>query len=274
MSKDGKSNAEICKYDAAIITGASSGIGEEFAARILSAAKSAGKQLRVFNISRTPTKFESSPNFASIDCDLSDSAELEKAAARIKRSLSAIFAGKTPRILLINNAGFGAYGEFPSPSLERNLKVTDLNVRALTALCAEFLPEIAAQKGAIINMASTAAFQPCPRLSVYAATKAYVKSLSLSLAYEMRKSGAKCLCVCPGPTSSMFYKAAGFDSAPMPSWFGHKPHHVVDAAFNALSKNRPIVVVGVLNKLQTVLVRLIPEKTLLHISGFILDKIR
>lgn len=274
MIKDAKSNAEICGYDAAIITGASSGIGEEFAAQILAAAEAAGKRLQVFNLSRTPTKFEGAPNFMSIKCDLSNANELKRAVAEIRRELGEKFAGRAPRILLVNNAGFGAYGEFPSPSAERNLKMTDLNIRALTAMCAEFLPDITAQRGAIINVASTAAFQACPRLSVYAATKAYVKSLSLSLSYEMRKSGAKCLCVCPGPTSSMFYKAAGFDSAPMPSWFGHKPHHVVDAAFAALSKNRPIVVVGRLNKLQTVLVRLIPERALLCISGFILNKIR
>ena len=141
-------------------------------------------------------------------------------------------------------------------------------------MCGLFLPEIAAGRGGIINVASTAAFQACPQLSVYAATKAFVKSFSMSLSDELRGSGCKCLCVCPGPTSSMFFKSAGFDSAPLPKWYGHKPEDVALAAFAALSRDAEIVVVGLLNCVQTLLVRLLPERLLLRVSGAVLRRVR
>ena len=262
---------EVVKYDIVIITGASSGIGECFAEFVLNAFDKSKKVSKVFNISRSSTKFDSRKNFVSVKCDLSDSNALDNAVAFVKAEIAKL--PKKAKILLINNSGFGAYGEFPMPNVQRNLQMIDLNVRALTAMCGAFIEDIKQSQGAIINIASTASFQPCPYLSVYAGTKSYVKSFSLALAYELGDS-AKCLCVCPGPTSSMFFKAAGFDSAPLPSGFGHKPKDVVRCAFRALSKNKKIVVVGGLNTLQSIVVSLIPTRILLWLSGWILAKVR
>ena len=261
---------EVAKYNVVIISGASSGIGECFAEFILKAIKLAQSNTIVFNLSRSETKFDLLENFNSIKCDLTNSDDLENATKQIKETIKKI---STPKILLINNSGFGAYGEFPMPNEAHNLRMIDLNVRALTALTSKFLPEIKANNGAVVNIASTASFQPCPFLSVYAATKSYVKSFTLSIAYELQGK-AKCLCVCPGPTSSMFFKSAGFDSAPLPSGFGHKPFDVVSAVFTALAKNKKIVVVGKLNSLQAFLTSFIPTNLMLKISGAILKKIR
>ena len=89
-----------------------------------------------------------------------------------------------------------------------------------------------------------------------------------------RKLGCKCLCVAPGPTSSNFFKAAGFDTPPLPSGFGHKPFDVAYAALDALAKNKSLKVVGKLNKLQTAAVKFIPLGLLTRISGLVLSKIR
>ncbi len=262
---------EVAKYDVVVISGASSGIGECFAEFVLNAFDKTQKRAKLFNLSRSETKFEKRENFKSIFCDLSDSASLNSAVEALKREI--YLFKPDAKLLLINNSGFGAYGEFPMPNLERNLQMIDLNVRALTALCGAFLEDIKKYGGAIINIASTASFQACPYLSVYAATKSYVKSFSLALSHEIGAS-AKCLCVCPGPTSSMFFKAAGFDSAPLPSGFGHKPIDVVSATFKALKKNKKIMVVGFLNSLQAWGVSFLPTRLLLWISGKILRKIR
>ena len=288
---------EVLKYDAVIITGASSGIGEAFARFVVDAfeaerggaSASAGansgaddgfgaeaRPVRVFNISRSPTQFESCPIFESVECDLTDRDALGRAAERIKSRLCDLSKAllRAPKILLVNNSGFGAYGAFPKPELRRNLDMVSLNVSAVVALCGLFLPEIVAGRGGIINVASTAAFQACPQLSVYAATKAFVKSFSMSLSDELREEGCKCLCVCPGPTSSMFFKSAGFESAPLPKWYGHKPEDVALAAFAALSRDAEFVVVGLLNRVQTLLVRLLPERILLRVSGAVLRRLR
>lgn len=256
---------ELRGYDVAIVTGASSGIGEAFLLRLFQCANS-----RIFTLSRTPPQL-SDPRITHIACDLSSDCELRSASESLVDILS-----QTPcaKILLINNAGFGAYGEFPAPSLERNLEMISVNVRALTLLSGALLPLIKAGRGSIINIASTAAWQPCPQLSVYAATKAYVMSFSLALSAELESVGCKCLCVCPGPTSSNFFRAAGFGTPPLPSGFGHKSAQVADSALLALSRGKKLKVVGAVNKIQTFFVKILPVIFTLKISGFILKKIR
>lgn len=261
--------AEIRKYDVMVVSGGSSGIGEAF----LETALACG--CRTVNISRTPPYVKYDSNLLShVPCDMADFPQLEKAVGQVLGIVADISAKKRSpaRILLVNNAGFGRYGEF---GLERQTtSMIALNVTALTYCIARLKPAIIAGRGAVVNIASTAAFQACPYLAEYAATKAYVKSLSLGLNWELGKYGVKVLCVCPGPTSSNFFRAAGFENAPLSSDFGHKPRDVSGAAFRALAKGRIICVVGKLNFLQSVLVRFIPERLLLLLSGKILGKIR
>lgn len=263
--------AELAKYDAVFVTGGSSGIGEAFLRGALEHSRA-----RVFNISRSAPSAGLSEirEFIHIPCDLSDASALDSLSARVRGEISALGTSRPPRVLLVNNAGFGLYGEFPSPDVSRNMQMIRLNVSALTRLCAEFLPAVKAGGGSIINVSSLAAFEPCPVLGVYAATKAYVKSFSLSLSYELGKHGCKCLCVCPGPTSSNFFKAAGFDEPPLAGGYGHEPAEVAAASYSALARGRAIVVVGFWNSAVALLARIAPTRLLLEISGRVLERVR
>ncbi len=254
------------RYDVAIITGASSGIGYA----MLELLRYLNSAIKIINISRTPPQF-SDANFTHISCDLGNADSLNATADEI---LHTYLNQDTKKILLINNSGFGGYGFFPEPSLEHNCKMIDLNCRALTALCGKFLEKIKLGKGSIINVCSTAAWQACPHLSVYAATKSYVMSFTLALDFELRKYGSNALCLCPGPTSTNFFKAAGFTERPLPSNFGHDSLDVAIDTFVALSKNKSLRVVGVLNSVQAMMTYLIPKVWLTKISGSILSKIR
>ncbi len=267
---------EIKGYDAAVLTGGSSGIGEAFLRKLIEFSN-----VKICNMSRNAPDFPlDKRNFLHVPCNLQKKDEICEAVGRVFDFIGidehSIGSGKAamPRVLLINNAGFGCYGEFPSPSAERNCDMLDLNVRALTYLCARFMPVVKSGRGSIVNISSTAAWQACPQLAAYGASKAYVMSFSLAISEEMRRYSAKCLCVCPGPTSSNFFKAAGFDSPPLPSGFGHKPEDVVNASFEALAKGKNLIVVGFVNKLQTAAAKLLPTRLVLRVSGAILSRIR
>lgn len=269
-SLKGAAVEELAKYDAVFVTGGSSGIGAAFLRGALEHSRA-----RVFNISRSaPAGLSAARGFVHIPCDLSDASALDLLSARLRAEIAALGTAKPPRVLLVNNAGFGLYGEFPSPDVARNMEMIRLNISALTRLCAEFLPAVKAGGGSIINVSSLAAFEPCPVLGVYAATKAYVKSFSLSLSYELGKHGCKCLCVCPGPTSSNFFKAAGFDEPPLAGVYGHEPAEVAAASYSALAKGRAIVVVGFWNSAIALLARIVPARLLLEISGRVLERVR
>ena len=260
---------ELQKYDVVVITGASSGIGRGFVEFIDQCA-----DVKLCNLSRSfPTYLKDRKNFLNVPCDLQNDEQILSAIPQILDFIGSN-GESTPKVLLINNSGFGAYGEFPAPSTSKNCDMVDLNVRAMVRLCGELLPVIKAGKGSIINIASTASFQPCPQLAVYAATKSFVRSFTLGIGYELKKAGCKCLCVCPGPTSSNFFKSAGFDTPPLPSTFGHKPSDVALATFKALAKNRTQITVGFVNSCQSLLARFLPTNLLVKLSGKVLEKIR
>src|SRR6266513_456402 len=115
-----------------------------------------------------------------------------------------------PIQILVNNAGFGLSGEFAETELTRELEMIQVNIAALTHLTKLFMPAmIKARAGRVLNVASTAAFQPGPLMAVYYATKAYVLSFSEALADELRNTGVKVTALCPGPTATGFADAAG-----------------------------------------------------------------
>ena len=253
-------------YTMAVISGASSGIGAAIAQVLLEGAP----RVKLVNLSRSPSNIDPS-RLVNIPCDVSDENQLEGACAKIFEMLSKLGGG---RILLVNNAGFGGYGFFPEPDPDRNMNMIDVNVRALTWLCAKFLPEIKKRGGGIINVASTAAFQPCPYLGVYGATKAYVLNFSLALDWELRKFKATCLCLCPGPTSTNFFKAAGFEKRPLKSSFGHTAPQVAEAALRAYAAGKNLETPGFLNKLLGFANHLVPRSVMPWIAGAILAKFR
>jgi len=166
---------------------------------------------------------------------------------------------------LINNAGFGATGTFAGTPNERLLEMIDLNVRSLTELCRLVLPEMIGRKrGGILNVASTAAFQAGPYAAVYYATKAYVLSLTEALHHEAKGSGVKVSALCPGPTATEFFEVAGAPNSKLAK-VAVRPEGVVAAGLKGLDRNAPIVIPGVANKVGVFGTRLMPRSALRRI---------
>jgi short-subunit dehydrogenase len=226
----------------ALITGASSGIGEEFARRLAQAGvnliltarreqklKSLADELKAAHFIRAET----------ITADLS----LPEAPAQLFRAVGTL---GVPVSVLINNAGFGIYGRLHETSPEESQRLIMTNVHALSSLTHFFLPAmVEARDGYIFNIASTAAFQPVPYMANYAASKAFVLSYSVALWAEYKKQGVRVLAVCPGATETPFFEAMG---AREPA-IGHMDtvQNVVNNALAAMEKGRCSVVSGPLS---------------------------
>jgi len=164
--------------------------------------------------------------------------------------------------VLVNNAGFGITGPFVETDLEKELEMIQVNVVALTALTKLLLPPmVARRRGRVLNVASTAAFQPGPLMAVYYATKAYVLSFSEAIADELRDSGVTVTALCPGPTSTGFADAAGMTKSRLFSLA--KPMDsaaVAREGYKAMQRGRRVVVTGMKNKLLTQSVRVSPRR--------------
>lgn len=226
-------------YSTALITGASSGIGEAFA-RLLAAEGSS-----LILVARSEVKLQ------ALAAELAERYNIH--AEVIVADLSVV--GVTRRVweevaahglavdLLINNAGFGSYGTFDFLALPLETQQISLNITALVELTHLFLPGMLARKsGAVINVSSTAGFQPVPYMAVYGATKAFVLSFSEALWSEYRPRGIRVLALCPGATASAFKEVAGLD---LPSFRkGAMAASVAAAALRALSQGRSYVVPG------------------------------
>ena len=176
-------------------------------------------------------------------------------------------------ILLINNSGFGAWGYFPSPEPAKHLAMIDLNVTAVVGLTAALLPDLQQQGGAILNIASTAAFQPTPYMATYGATKSFLLHWSLGLREELREVGIPVVAVCPGPTKTNFFRAAGFADA-MEGWPGQSAEAVVETGLRALARNRPLVVCGWHNRLLVLGGGLVPLRWKGALTRLILRRFR
>jgi len=153
------------------------------------------------------------------------------------------------RVLLINNSGFGSYGCFPEPNLKHQLEMLDVNVRGLVQLTGLLLPTLRARGGVVMNIASTAAFQPTPYMATYGATKAFVLNWSAALNQELRGSGVRVMAVCPGPTATEFFRRAGLKQGSVADALSMTCEEVVLAALRALAARRVVVVTGWKNKL-------------------------
>ena len=207
-----------------------------------------------------------------VPCDLSDSAQVDRAVAEVRDFLCV--DAPTGGILLINNSGFGIYGRFPEPGPAQQVEMVDVNVRAVVQMTAALLPLIKPRGGAIVTIASTAAFQPTPFLAAYGATKAFVLHWSLALNEELRGSGVRTLAVCPGPTSTDFFRRAGLSEGAVPNMFGETSEKVVLASLRALARGKPMVVSGWKNKLMTASVSLLPKPFISRLAGLALGHFR
>jgi short-subunit dehydrogenase len=236
---------------ATLITGASAGLGAEFARQC--AAR--GDELVL--VARRRDRLE------ALAAELGDrshvvAADLAEAGAPARLMEEVAGLGITVETL-INNAGFGIVGRFAALPPERLRGMIDLNVAALTELAHLALPAmIDRRRGYIMNVASTAAFQPGPGFAVYFATKAYVLSLSEALHQEQKASGIHVSALCPGPTATEFGEVAGVTSQSFTK-FSADPATVVRTGLAGLARNKAVIVPGAMNKVSAQGGRVIPR---------------
>ena len=169
---------------------------------------------------------------------------------------------------LINCAGFGLFGPLADNDPARLSPMLQLNVVALTELSRLFLPELLARRGTVLNIASTAAFQPTPYMAAYGATKAYVLSFSEALWAEYRSRGLRVAAVCPGPVETPFLDAMGAAVRSTPLFRAPLTvDEVVQACLRALDSPGPTHIVGLRNRLMAQSARFTPRGLLARISG-------
>jgi short-subunit dehydrogenase len=231
----------------ALITGASNGIGLEIA-RVLA------HDHDVVLVARNTAKLEALATELGgaqvITADLADPGAVARLVAAV------------PNVdVLVNNAGIGGFGAFAEADLDKTLDMIQLNITSLTALTRAYLPGMLERgSGRIMNLASTASFQPGPLMAVYYATKAYVLSFTEAIAEETRGTGVTVTALCPGPTESGFQSAADMELSPL---VANKklPTSAEVAAYgvNAMNSGDVVAVPGMLNKIMAGSVRFAPR---------------
>jgi len=256
-------------FDRVVITGGTSGIG---AALLRQLGNLSGKT-RFCNLSRSkPEDFSPENRLVSIPCDLADRESARTAVGRCREWLGENDTGGG--ILLINNSGFGCYGVFPHPTTGRNLAMIDVNVRGPVFLTGALADLLRASRGAVVNIASTAAFQPTPYLAAYGATKAFLLHWSLGLAEEWKPEGARVLAVCPGPTETAFFREAGFREAPLKKGSGQTADEVAAITLKALRKGKSLVTCGTGNRIMAALASKLPKAWASRLTGTIMRRLR
>jgi short-subunit dehydrogenase len=256
----------------ALITGASGGIGYEFAklltkdcsilvlvARSLDRLIVVKKELE--SIARVSVKI--------IAKDLSKPGVTEDIYREIKSENISVD-------ILINNAGIGSFGKFAKTDWQKEAEMISLNIFALTHLTKLFVKEMVERKsGKIVNVASTAAYQPGPLMAVYYASKAYVLSFSEAIANELQGTGVDVTVLCPGPTSTGFQKAAAMEQSRL---FRIKQAAVAAVVahygYEAMTKGKIVAIPGIINKIMAFSVRLAPRNIVLSIARRLNDNVR
>jgi short-subunit dehydrogenase len=245
----------------ALITGASAGLGVEFARQL--SARGHALVLAARRKDRLDELAKELGNARAVAIDLSKA----NAAAKLMADLEA--AGEQVEIL-VNNAGFGLIGPFAELDAKRERQMIDLNVGTLTDLCRAVVPGMIARKsGGILNVASTAAFQPGPKMAVYFATKAFVLSLSEALHEELKPHGISVTCLCPGPTRTEFGDVAGFGGNGLFDRVAMEAPKVVEVGLKGLERNKAVVVPGIVNKVTANSGRFAPRAVVRKIAGAI-----
>ena len=246
-----------------LITGASSGLGAEFAEQL--AARGANLIIVARRIDRLEAlKIELEAKYAVtatvIAADLAAAGAASTLASKVRKL-------KLPVHSLINNAGFGSHNPFEDEDADRIREEVAVNVAALVDLTKAVYPELLQHgSGVLVNVASTAAFQPVPRMAVYGATKAFVLSFTEALWYEARPSGLKVIALCPGATGTEFFDVAGPEAR---SGRMQTATTVVRTALRALDRRNPppTIVSGFTNVAATIAERVMPRRALVSAVG-------
>lgn len=247
----------------AVVTGASGGIGYEFChllARdgynLILVARNAQRLQEVAH--ELEERYQISANVLVQDLSMATASDV--LAAEI-RELGA------PVHILVNNAGFGNYGPFSESKAGTNLDMLLTNIVALTRLTQLLLPQLIANQGKVMNVASLAAFQPVPLFAVYAATKAYVLSFSEALAEELRQSGVTVTALCPGITETGFQKRAGMENARAVQGRMLGARKVAEVGYRGMLRGNTVVVPGIKDKLMAAAVNIAPRRLVARVAG-------
>lgn len=245
-----------------LITGASSGIGETFARRL------AAQGDNVCLVARSEEKLATICN--ELGREYGVQAQYVAMDLTTDGAGASLFEESQRRGLevetLINNAGFGSMGDFLKLDIESELRMIDLNVKALVDLTYRFIaPMRERRRGTIINVASTAGFQPVPFMTTYAATKAFVLSFSIGLWEENRPFNVLVMALCPGVTETNFFEAGHIDKPPMRG--SQTPDEVVDTALSGLKRGKSHIISGWSNYLLTESERLVPRRLVARVVG-------
>ncbi|MEH7512986.1 SDR family oxidoreductase [Gottfriedia acidiceleris] len=175
--------------------------------------------------------------------------------------------------ILVNNAGVALYGDFGQTDLKKELEMIQLNIVTLTELVKYFLPNMLQKKsGQIINIASTSAFQPGPKMSVYAASKAYVLSFSEALSEELRHTGVSVTAVCSGPTRTAIINSSGGNNSKLFKGKIMTPKKVAKLTYEAISNKKTVVITGIKNKILAQSVRFIPRSIVRKLAKKLLEE--
>lgn len=254
----------------ALITGASSGIGHALATEfaqggynVILAARSMSKMQELAeNLQR-----QYGITATVIAADL----QTDTGAAQLHADIKA--RGITLDAL-VNNAGFGTFGDFHKSELPDELAMMQLNMNTVVALTRLFMPDLLATKGKVMNVASTAAFQPVPTMAVYAATKAFVRNFSEAIASELEGTGVTVTALCPGPTASGFLdKADMHDSGLVKGKKLPTSQEVARLGYGAMQRGQRVYVPGVMNWLLAQSHRSTPRNLMTVIVKFMMKRV-
>jgi uncharacterized protein len=261
---------EVFSGTTALVTGASSGLGEEFAREL------ARRHCHLVLTARSADKLErlaadlARVNGVTTHVIVQDLSEPDGALALAQ-------ALKDRGITvdhLINNAGFGTAGRFESMDTEREARMVRVNCESVVVLSRALLRGMLDRKrGGILNVASTAGHQPTPFMSTYGASKAFVLSFTLALAEELRGSGVHALALCPGPVPTGFQAAASIPSGAVMSFAKLDAHTVVERALDAYARRHTLKTPGLVNGVQTLASKIFPRAVVIRAARMAMTKL-
>ncbi len=245
----------------ALVTGASSGLGRAFATKLASDGMSLVLVARSSGLLHALADELREAYGVAVEVIVADLADADARAAVVADLESRDVE------LLINNAGFATSGDFADEDPARIAELISLNCLALTMLSRAAVPGMVARgRGAIVNVASTAAFQPIPTMGTYAASKAFVLRLSMAMWHELRPKGVTVLALCPGATETDFWRIAG-----NPNGFRRRRTvaQVVDTCFDSLAKGSPVAIDGLLNAVLARSAAVVPDRLTMTLARII-----
>jgi len=249
----------------ALVTGASAGLGEEFARQL------ARRNHDLVLVARDAARLEALA--ADLRATLGIEAEVLRADLTVESDLAAVEARARAVDLVVNNAGFGTFGPFHTLDVDAEERMVRLNVLAVLRLTHAAAAAMAERgRGGILNVSSLAGYQPGPRNAVYGATKAFVTSFTQAVHEELRGTGVSVTVCCPGFTHTEFQERAAAPASDVPDFLWQDPPEVVRAALDGVAANRAVVVPGAVNKVLGAVSGTLPHSVTRRISSLILER--